>query len=287
MSSKIILFPLLLLSVAFPTGTAGQKIICFIFDDLVGKTGFNFFWDHLPTYKCSRFIYVLASVNGNYRTTYLYKISLKSKHVPIDLGVPVNNANTGNIINYAVSWAKRYFRNRIHLVWEDNFPLAKKTKVVKDILKKWKHMKISQAVTCVPGVSGPVATDLLLNSGGIDLYIVHAKVHQSDLNQFVHYPSVCVEPLLKLGVPKEKVSIGLSMVMSMNIKYIEVCNDQTAAQLLLDVGSSLQCLARDRSLHGVMFWGVSTDDFTAITCGKGTYPLVTHYHEAGSNCDLR
>ena len=284
MSSKGIFLPLVLLSVAFFTCATSQKSVCYIFDKHVGKTGFEDFWDNLPADKCSRFIYVLESINPRYNKKYLHKLSSKTKGVPIELGVPVNNVNTWYVDQYAASWANTYFSKRMHLIWDDNLALETKNSSVRDILRKWSGMKISQAITCVPGVSRRVATDLLLTSDVIQLYVVQAKVHKSDVNKFVQKPGVCVEPLLSHGVPREKIVIGLARLIYMNIKYKDVCKDKKGSQFLLDAGRNLQCMAKQEQLHGVMFWALSSDDYNGDVCGKGSYPLLKHYNEAGSEC---
>ena len=284
---------LLILSGLFITTTSSHDIVCYIREELIptgdaNATERNEFLSSLPDEKCTRYIFLVENFSRRGIEGYLeYLPTFKERKPKAELGIMISRYTKYYLAMYGFKFAELYFTG-IHFYWDERsgnpYTASQRKELVEHTRRKYSNLKmtVSQAVECIPRFSEPLDTSKVAMD--VDLTIVHVKTFKDMVPKFLEDPEMCVRPLLALGIPKEKIVIGLQEVTGdrgRNLAQMkENCHDEPVREILTDISTKLSCMVKFTSLQGVMVWSISTDDYTGNVCKMGKYPFIEYYQNA-------
>ena len=274
----------MILSNFFFTTTSSQEIICYITEQQSNLFQGETFWKELGQKwstgenKCTSYIFKFESETlSDMRVAFSY-LGLFQKFYEINnlsLGFTTQSTFLRTATSSFGIEAAEKNEMGMNIIWDIHSNLPASQKFMQH-MNEWTPSStiISQAIYCRPGTSEVIDPARVVTKYA-KMTIVLVKVKKEHLPTFLENPyDICVLPLVNLGIPKNKIAIGLTEVVGYDTRFREVCKNEPMKKMLTDIAQKLSCMVKAEGLYGVMVWSIGSDDFTGQKCGMGKFPLV-------------
>ena len=222
------------------------------------------FLSSVPRGTCTRFILLIDSFE---------RVRVNLHQEKNELGLMVGDAKLADdYLRGNLPWIKSHF-NGVHILWLRNSDdVVKRLEFIQGVIREMRpsNKTVSQGVFCLPGVEEVIRVGQLVKN---ILTIVHVRAPNPDKTKVFEIFNICVKPLFKYGIPRNKIAIGLT-----NIRFRKICTEDKEKALKVVAFSKMMSDRADLvGLVGTMVYSLESDDYTGQVCEMGKYPfLVSH-----------